>query len=390
MPSIAARSRLGGTIPSPIPGTPWVPHRCSLISGHSAGSTANARTSGSCRFSARATPVSTRPSPGRPRRRRRGRRSAPRSPRRSRACASGLSGFSNSAGEEVPVGVGRDDLAHPGDRQVDVGAGAGREHQVGAIGLDHRLALRAHPFGHHDHARYPLIAATAAAGDPGVAGGALDDRHPGLELAALLGLGRACARRSGPSPTPWGRTTRPSREMSRRPGGHARRAGRAASARSHPAANRELGAGAPPLVVMPRSPRLIPRRRPRPHDPSGARPRGRLASARPIRGRSTPRIRKAGPDTPSAAAGPRSACASAPRPRSGPPPSSSIVWAYPRARDLLELCPERSGIDDRSGREPRRAVRRAGVRGPPAHERQQHLAVRRAVQRRALPHPVHG
>ena len=40
IPSIAARSRFRGMIPSPIPGTPCVPHRCSLISGHSAGSTA--------------------------------------------------------------------------------------------------------------------------------------------------------------------------------------------------------------------------------------------------------------------------------------------------------------------------------------------------------------
>ena len=48
MPSISARSRFGGTMPSPMPGTPCVPQRCSLISGHSAGSTANARTIGSC------------------------------------------------------------------------------------------------------------------------------------------------------------------------------------------------------------------------------------------------------------------------------------------------------------------------------------------------------
>ena len=44
-------------IPSPIPGTPCVPHRCSLISGPSDGSTAYACTPGSCALSARATPV---------------------------------------------------------------------------------------------------------------------------------------------------------------------------------------------------------------------------------------------------------------------------------------------------------------------------------------------
>ena len=50
-------------IPSPIPGTPWVPHRCSLISGPSDGSTAYACTAGSCALSARATPVIQPPVP---------------------------------------------------------------------------------------------------------------------------------------------------------------------------------------------------------------------------------------------------------------------------------------------------------------------------------------
>ena len=91
--------------------------------------------------------------------------------------------------KEVAVGIGGHDLTHAFDREVDVGARAGREHEVGAVGADHRLALVAHALGHHDHAPVPLDRRDRRARDAGVAGRALDDRHAGLEVASLLGLG---------------------------------------------------------------------------------------------------------------------------------------------------------------------------------------------------------
>ena len=85
-------------MPSPMPGTPCVPHRSSEISGHSAGSTAKTRTAGSCAFSARATPLIHPPVPC-------AATTASSSPpvcsqisSPEARCAAGLSGFSNSAG----------------------------------------------------------------------------------------------------------------------------------------------------------------------------------------------------------------------------------------------------------------------------------------------------
>jgi hypothetical protein len=91
------------------------------------------------------------------------------------------------AGHEEALRVGRDDLAHLRDRQVDVGARAGREDELGPVGLDHPLALDAHAARHHDDAVVALDRGDRRARDPGVAGRGLDDRHAGLEVAALLG-----------------------------------------------------------------------------------------------------------------------------------------------------------------------------------------------------------
>ena len=186
MPSMTARSRFGGMMPSPIPGTPCVPHRCSEISGHSLGSTAKARTAGSCALSARATPVIHPPVPCEATTASMARRPAPRSPR-PRPLRVGVVRVLELAGEEVAAGVGGLDLAHLRQRQVDVRAGAGREHQLGAVAPDHGLALGAHALGHDDDARVALDRGDGRAGDAGVAGGAFDDGHAGLEIAARLG-----------------------------------------------------------------------------------------------------------------------------------------------------------------------------------------------------------
>jgi hypothetical protein len=99
IPSITARSRFAGTIPSPIPAMPWVPHWRSEMSAHSAGSAANTLMFGSSRLSVRPTPLiqppvpcaaitaSIRPSI-----------CSQTSGALDRSCASVLSGFSNSAG----------------------------------------------------------------------------------------------------------------------------------------------------------------------------------------------------------------------------------------------------------------------------------------------------
>ena len=129
MPSISDRSRLRGMIPSPIPGTPWVPHRSSEMSGHSAGSAGVDADAGSWAFSACATPLIHPPvpcaattactappvcsqisSPDAPLRR-------------------GVVGVLELRREEVAAGLGRHHLAHPRDREIDVGPGPGGEHE---------------------------------------------------------------------------------------------------------------------------------------------------------------------------------------------------------------------------------------------------------------------
>ena len=66
--------------------------------------------------------------------------------------------------------------------------GTRREHEVGAVGRDHRLPLAAHALGHHDHAAVALDRGDRGARDAGVAGRALDDRHAGPQVAPRLGL----------------------------------------------------------------------------------------------------------------------------------------------------------------------------------------------------------
>jgi hypothetical protein len=97
---------------------------------------------------------------------------------RDRLCI-GVVGVLELPRHEVALGIGGDDLVHLRDREVDVGARAGRQDELGAVGLDHPLALLAHAARHHDHAVVALDRGDGRARDPRVAGRRLDDRHPG-------------------------------------------------------------------------------------------------------------------------------------------------------------------------------------------------------------------
>ena len=90
-------------------------------------------------------------------------------------------------GEEVCLGVGRHDLTHPLQGEVDVRAGAGGQHELGAVGTDHLLPLVAHALRHHDEAGIAFDRGYRGTCDAGVPGRALDDRHARLQVAARFG-----------------------------------------------------------------------------------------------------------------------------------------------------------------------------------------------------------
>ena len=66
--------------------------------------------------------------------------------------------------------------------------GGGADHDLGSVGPQHRDLLLAHLVGHHEDAAVALQRGCHSEADAGVAGGGLDDRAAGLELALGFGL----------------------------------------------------------------------------------------------------------------------------------------------------------------------------------------------------------
>src|SRR6266851_3886407 len=91
------------------------------------------------------------------------------------------------ARDPVARPVARADLLEAPEREVHVALAAGREDEVGAVGAHDLLALLAHPLGHDDRAAIALDGRDEGAGDPGVAGRALEHAHPRAEIAPRLG-----------------------------------------------------------------------------------------------------------------------------------------------------------------------------------------------------------
>ena len=194
------------------------------------------------------------------------------------------------------------------------------------------------PSGITIDARVALDRGDRRARDPGVARRALDDRHAGPQVAALLGPGQHVRVDPVLHRARSGRTTRPSR------GPRRRRARRAASRTSgvRPIASSSVGSSrrcaSQSIVTSSSSARPVGAGARR----SRAAARRRRAASdgqhRPIRGRSTRRIRNAGPDTPSAAITRAVRLAHrAPPPRSDPPPAPPSS-ARTRARRISASC----------------------------------------------------
>src|SRR5712691_8843912 len=83
--------------------------------------------------------------------------------------------------------VARADLLEAPEREIHVALAAGREDEVGAVGAHDFLTLLAHPLGHDDRAAIALDGRDEGAGDPGVAGRALEHAHPRVEIAPRFG-----------------------------------------------------------------------------------------------------------------------------------------------------------------------------------------------------------
>src|SRR5262249_9530160 len=90
-------------------------------------------------------------------------------------------------GHPVARAIARANLFQAVQRQVDVALAARREDEIGAVGAHDLLALVAHTLGHHDRATVALDGGDEGAGDPGVAGRALEHAHARAEVAARLG-----------------------------------------------------------------------------------------------------------------------------------------------------------------------------------------------------------
>src|ERR1043166_4217530 len=84
----------------------------------------------------------------------------------------------------VVVVIAPADLCEPLQREIHVALAARREDERGAVRAHDLLALVAHALGHDDCARIALHRGDERAGDTGVAGGALEHGHAGLEIAA--------------------------------------------------------------------------------------------------------------------------------------------------------------------------------------------------------------